>query len=481
MSRFLGSSRAAAQAERLARLSEDNAFVDVEAALKRLGVTDAWDCGSAADDLPGMHAGGGASSSTGLASAGGLAASLSSSSAAAAAGAQSARAGRGAGRGRRPGPTLRGMRASQEALLSGARVPLTATLIDQQKAYLESVRAAAKTWAERSSSSSGHSSDNVSDSSSTCNRVDAIPSTTDRRRGTALAKQHKGRPGRQRKSELPLPLSSSLSMPAATAMKQLVTVTSVQRAPFQGPAPAAPSRKRSRKTAAQAEEGVATPPPLPPSCPPHVTAAPAVVVLDQTRELAEKLTAEVLLLQQWKRTVLEAPPRLINGVLRPEPHAPWTASGTATDAEVLPYPLLQVYSLCPSYEAMAAAPVRRRDVVRQRSLAAVEMTLTVTVAGTAFHVCGPDPADAEDSQRRSHHRRRRRSSRRGGGAAAARRLDYVVSDGGEGAVQGARQHHLCSVCMLPAAYRCVRCRTAFFCSISCHVLHDATRCLKFTV
>ncbi|KAG8345492.1 HIT zinc finger [Trypanosoma vivax] len=42
-------------------------------------------------------------------------------------------------------------------------------------------------------------------------------------------------------------------------------------------------------------------------------------------------------------------------------------------------------------------------------------------------------------------------------------------------------YHLCSVCLLPANYRCVRCRRALFCSIECHVLHEATRCMKFIV
>ncbi|CCW68360.1 unnamed protein product [Phytomonas sp. Hart1] len=48
-------------------------------------------------------------------------------------------------------------------------------------------------------------------------------------------------------------------------------------------------------------------------------------------------------------------------------------------------------------------------------------------------------------------------------------------------VTGCHTHHLCSVCLLPAAYRCARCRYALFCSIKCHVSHDATRCLKYTV
>ncbi|EKF39297.1 hypothetical protein MOQ_000482 [Trypanosoma cruzi marinkellei] len=42
-------------------------------------------------------------------------------------------------------------------------------------------------------------------------------------------------------------------------------------------------------------------------------------------------------------------------------------------------------------------------------------------------------------------------------------------------------YHLCSVCLLPASYKCVRCRGALFCSIKCHVTHDATRCMKFIV
>lgn len=46
---------------------------------------------------------------------------------------------------------------------------------------------------------------------------------------------------------------------------------------------------------------------------------------------------------------------------------------------------------------------------------------------------------------------------------------------------GVRSHHSCSVCMLPAKYRCSRCRTALFCSPECHTSHEATRCLRFTV
>ncbi|CCW63512.1 unnamed protein product [Phytomonas sp. EM1] len=48
-------------------------------------------------------------------------------------------------------------------------------------------------------------------------------------------------------------------------------------------------------------------------------------------------------------------------------------------------------------------------------------------------------------------------------------------------VPGCHTHHLCSVCLLPAVYRCARCRSALFCSIKCHVAHEATRCMKYTV
>lgn len=46
---------------------------------------------------------------------------------------------------------------------------------------------------------------------------------------------------------------------------------------------------------------------------------------------------------------------------------------------------------------------------------------------------------------------------------------------------GALHHKVCSICFLPASYKCVRCQNAFFCSAECHRTHDATRCLKFIV
>ena len=40
-------------------------------------------------------------------------------------------------------------------------------------------------------------------------------------------------------------------------------------------------------------------------------------------------------------------------------------------------------------------------------------------------------------------------------------------------------NHLCSVCLLPAPYRCERCRSALFCSVRCGDVHEGTRCQKF--
>ena len=42
-----------------------------------------------------------------------------------------------------------------------------------------------------------------------------------------------------------------------------------------------------------------------------------------------------------------------------------------------------------------------------------------------------------------------------------------------------RGNHLCSVCLLPATYRCERCRSALFCSVRCGDVHEGTRCQKF--
>lgn len=42
-------------------------------------------------------------------------------------------------------------------------------------------------------------------------------------------------------------------------------------------------------------------------------------------------------------------------------------------------------------------------------------------------------------------------------------------------------HRMCCVCLGPAPYRCARCKSALFCSIDCHEVHEATRCLKHVV
>lgn len=46
---------------------------------------------------------------------------------------------------------------------------------------------------------------------------------------------------------------------------------------------------------------------------------------------------------------------------------------------------------------------------------------------------------------------------------------------------GESTHRLCSVCLLPAQYRCNRCRSALFCGEDCHSAHESARCLKYTV
>lgn len=115
--------------------------------------------------------------------------------------------------------------------------------------------------------------------------------------------------------------------------------------------------------------------------------------------------------------------------------------GEADDSHPCPLPeaLIKFYATCPSTHALSASYQSSRellfDEVRRRPRSEVE-------------ACAARPACHK----------------------LPRRLP--VSKGG---------NHLCSVCMLPAPYRCVRCRGALFCSIDCHVIHDATRCLKFTV
>ena len=92
------------QQERLAQLSDDNAFVDVEAALRRMGEDTALDVTAPASfDAAGKAVSGSRGSSAGQ------------------------------GKWVYAG---RGSRVSENALLSGARVPLTASLQEQHKAYI---------------------------------------------------------------------------------------------------------------------------------------------------------------------------------------------------------------------------------------------------------------------------------------------------------------------------------------------------------
>ncbi|CAJ1018649.1 HIT zinc finger containing protein, putative [Leishmania lindenbergi] len=483
MNRACSGGRSAAQLQRLARLSDDNAFVDVEALLKRIGGEGAWE-GTAGD-------GGGAFDGTaspiiGLPCSSGGGSAFGATAAAA---------------GSRRGQARKGTRASEDALLKGARIPLTASLQDQHKAYLESVRAAAKEW-EMSWVGSG-------DDESAASSVDEDGKGVGSSKGVQAAERHgfglkvrRGGPQVKLTSEEAL---SPTSTPSSGPSSKLVTVTSVRRSLADGTGVPRKRPRGAQRASCDTAEAEAER---------NVDNAVHLARPDPCSSLIAKLKAELRLVRQWERTMLECPPQIINGVLSPESRAPWvqttstsrkadvaTSSGEAKyiddddDTEVLPYPLLQVYCLCPSYEALTAGPVHRRDVVRcatteesqghegkpRRSLAlaspmpAEAFTRIVHVAGFTFAVPGHVFA-----QRKRRGRRNQKSSSYAGGLASGGQVDFM-DPGSEDAVQGERQHHLCSVCMLPASYRCLRCRTALFCSIDCHVLHDATRCLKFTV
>ncbi|CAJ1986925.1 HIT zinc finger containing protein [Leishmania donovani] len=484
MSRACSGGRSAEQLERLARLSEDNAFVDVGATLKRIGGEDAWEStvgGDGTFDGP-------ASSIIGLLSSSGGASTASGATAAAAGG--------------KRGQARKGTRASEDALLNGSRIPLTASLQDQHKAYLESVRAAAKEWEEvicSSSGDDGSAADSADGDDKGVNRIGGVQ--TAERRGVG-PKARRGGPKAKAFSAETLPPASLSSWGHPSEM---VTVTSVRRSPADG---AAVARKRPRgaqracRDTADAEAER------------KVNSAAQSARPDPCSSLVAKLKAELRLVRQWERTMLEFPPQIVNGVLSPESRAPWAqASSTSRktdaatvsseakyvdsddDTEVLPHPLLQVYSLCPSYEALTAGPVHRRDVVRcatteegwghkekpRRSLLAPSPTPTEAATRTV-HVAGFTFAVPEQvfGSRKRRSRRKENDSGHATGLANGGQVDFI-DPGSEDAVQGEREHHLCSVCMLPASYRCLRCRTALFCSIDCHVLHDATRCLKFTV
>lgn len=543
------------QQERLAQLSDDNAFVDVEAALRRMGEDTALDVTAPASfDAAGKAVSGSRGSSAGQ------------------------------GKWVYAG---RGSRVSENALLSGARVPLTASLQEQHKAYMESVRLAAKAVEEmNSSSSSSDEDDHYRDDHCSGESIDDAGvggGSANRTRAKSSAQQRKS--GRKQRGSTAM---ASSTMPAAAAAASLslsepvvaVSVQTVKKEAAESIATAssARTRKRSRErgevsmvkmekadTSGNAGEALKSSDCLQRRpCNDEDGGADSIeersaAVVSQA--LVSKLYAELRLVEQWRRTVLDSPPQIINGVLSPELNASWTktftTTTTGTDAKdscssstppqylvdsfsqasglnaggaeepVLPYPLLLLYSLCPSYEALAAAPVHRRSATRVTAeddedddekveLAAVaslntagtlETRLPTSVRQTravpSRVVNAMSATDSLAVLTRTIHvsgiafsipiaRRRRRVS--GGKTASilqhrpAGLVDYPAaggvsgtdSTGGDG-VQGTRQHHLCSVCMLPASYRCVRCRVALFCSIECHVMHDATRCLKFTV
>ncbi|KAG5510147.1 hypothetical protein JKF63_07043 [Porcisia hertigi] len=492
MSRTGGNGRSAEQLERLARLSDDNAFVDVGAILKRMGGEDAWEEGTV--DGSGGALYGSAFSMTGLPSSSGGPSTCGPTAAVP---------------GARRGQVRKGARASEVALLSGARIPLTASLQDQHKAYLESVHAAAKesekliSSSSSSSSSDGDSAADLDDKDGRCINGRVGAQAVEKREVVSRAK----RGGAQRRTTS-MDAPPLASLPSLAPLSDLVTVTCVRRCPTDG-TEGEWKRRRGEQRACldvvDTEEALKKDPAVHSWRP------------EPCLSLAAKLTEELRLIQQWKRIILEYPPCVINSVLTPESCAPWKQAGSTSrkadaaaaaaspseatcvdssdGAEVLPYPLLQVYSLCPSYEALTAGPVRRRCIVRcptteegrvyngrpRRGLVPASATnteiytQTLQVAGVAFTI----PVKALGNRKR-----RSRSNREDGvgaaGPVSGGQVDFLDS-GLEAAVQGEGHHHLCSVCMLPASYRCLRCRTALFCSIDCHVLHDATRCLKFTV
>lgn len=552
--------RRATQQERLAQLSDDNAFVDVEAALRRMGQDVSLDTSgqqqrSAKSFMP-HDAPGTAGTTKGSAGKSGVKRSFSHG----------------------------GLRPSAEALLSGARVPLTASLQEQHRAYMDSVHAAAAQVEASSSSSSSTISSGMSSRGSSCSASrlnsgdedecdadgDAVSGG-----GTGVRRTGQQAGGQSRRSTAVPPrrgqtrkVEQEVSLAAASFNAPVValSVRAVKAEPAGGTSTAVMARKRGREEEeddnAQAVKQEDT------SSGAQATTAEATTACDHlsrsrdqhqqqqqqhsdadaglsvTASLVGKLSSELRLVEQWRRVMLDHPPLMINNVLSPQARAPWTArKGAATPAAggadpktsekppsasadgfvlekehvfgepELPYPLLQLYALCPSYEALAAAPVRRRGLERVPCLdkdeegeAVVPLSLlTATADGTR--------AFASALRRTPKHTAaaeavsvagvpfalptRTRSSRRRRGKQSAARGRNAIGAGVEGAtdgctsivsaptceegVQGTCHHHLCSVCMLPASYRCLRCRTALFCSVECHVLHDATRCLKFTL
>ncbi|CAD2222769.1 HIT zinc finger containing protein, putative [Angomonas deanei] len=170
------------------------------------------------------------------------------------------------------------------------------------------------------------------------------------------------------------------------------------------------------------------------------------------------------LLSFWK-SHCDTPCEVRNGRVRETPTTEEEEAQEAllakctTLAPSIPHVLPSV--LChtiPSYTAMTAAPSRRRRPPPVRQLKPLPLT-PEEVGLTLWMDAAPVPSLAYQCQ------------------------PAVISQLGEGhPMQAGRQsHHLCGVCMKRAKYRCVRCRQALFCSIECHVAHEATRCLKYTV
>jgi zinc finger HIT domain-containing protein 1 len=525
-----------AQQDRLAQLSDDNAFVDVEAALKRMGEDASQEALAPQQRTAKTPASSSPSSALDV-------------------------AGRTGGA---PGQRVyasRGSRASQDALLNGARVPLTASLLEQHKLYIESVRAAAEAVAKRSDDDSDTENNN-SDGGGVGGRGARPRSSAQQRRGT---RQLWGRAVKA------APESFVVSVASHEPMTDPVVVASVRTVKKENAESSVLFRTGKQSRDSEEMDSVKKEKlELSDGCTagrlPHAEAAEASGVAVPST-LVAKLHTELCLVEQWRRAMLHHPPQIINGVLSPETRPPWkssatteadakdnskkrNASGTHGDGvdgesyhasvgeqllskteeeEVLPYPLLQLYTLCPSYDALTAAPVSRRQLERMMCSTVTSDDSDVTVGATnetsavatPYAACrsggqllSSAPVRVSSSRLKNNApslatpteasgtitvagvafsvpltRRSSRTPEEGSDATfrPARWIDYPGSNSvtgettrnGEG-VQGTHQHHLCSVCMLPAAYRCARCRVALFCSIECHVMHDATRCLKFT-
>lgn len=281
------------------------------------------------------------------------------------------------------------------AVLDASRVSLTSSLVDQHKAYLESVRQAVAEANEFTSRSSDEEEDDEDED-------DDVP--------------HNG--------------------PETMGLREKSSATAGPRKRRRPCAASARATKASK--ALNAKKRSVRHPPTPSL---HASDVDAVEC---------RLRSELHLLQQWSHAMAEPLP-MVNGIFTPSIKTsstravlPPPPSGCAA---LVPYPMVQLCALCPSYEAMTASPVVRASSGRRGDPQNLGCETGV------FSLGKHHDADASYAN-----------------------IPPLL----EG-ISWAKEHHLCSVCMLPAAYRCARCRTALFCSIDCHVMHDATRCLKFTV